>query len=90
MNEPPLDVKLRLLYILHRGFVEIRLLAMSNKSGQVLDLADALELIPGMIKNWHEADLDQVRSLLKTYQDKHPLNGFNFLARLTDQSKPQF
>ena len=90
MNEPPLDIKVRLLYILHRGFVETRLLAMRNKSEQVLALADALELIPGMIKDWHDTDLDQVQAMLKTYQDKYPLDRFNFLLRLTDQNPPQF
>ena len=90
MKEPPEDIKLRLLFILHRGFVEARLLAGGNKSRQVFDLADALELIPGMLKNWQDEDLEQVRSLLKTYQDKYPGGGFDFLARLGDQNPLEF
>jgi hypothetical protein len=90
MKEPPEDIKLRLLFILHRGFVETRLLAGADKSKQVFDLADALELIPGMLKNWNDGDLEQVRSLLKTYQDKYPKGGFDFLTRLSDQNPLHF
>ena len=90
MKEPPEDIKLRLLFILHRGFVETRLLAGADRSKQVFDLADALELIPGMLKNWHDGDLEQVRLLLKTYQDKYPKGGFDFLSRLSDQNPLQF
>lgn len=90
MNEPPDDIKLRLLFILHRGFVEARLLAGANKSNQIFDLADTLELIPGMLKDWHEGNLEQVRSLLKTYQEKYPVGGFDFLARLGDQPPLEF
>lgn len=90
MDEPPNDIKLRLLFILHRGFVETRLLAGANKNKQVFDLADALELIPGMLKNWHDGDLEQVKALLKTYQDKYPVGGFNFLSRLSNQNHLEF
>jgi len=90
MKEPPDDIKLRLLFILYRGFVEARLLAGANKNKQIFDLADALELIPGMLKNWHEGDLEQVRSLLKTYQNKYQGGGFDFLARLGDQDPLPF
>ncbi len=90
MKEPPDDIKLRLLFILHRGFVEARLLAGANRNKQVFDLADALELIPGMLKDWHDGDLEKIRFLLKTYQDKYPGWGFNFLARLSDQDPLDF
>ena len=90
MNEPPEDIRLRLLYILHRGLVEIRLLAGANRSQQAFDLADALELIPGMLKDWHDDDTKQVRSLLKTYHDKYPVGDFDFLARLGDKPPLDF
>ncbi len=85
MNEPTDDIKLRLLYILHRGLVEIRLLAGANRGQQAFDLADALELITGMLKDWHDGDMEKARSLLKTYHDKYPTGGFDFLARLGDK-----
>lgn len=90
MKEPPEDIKLRMLFILHRGLVEIRLLAGAGNSKQVFDLADALELIPGMLKDWHDGDKDQVMSLMKTYQDKYPVGGFDFISRLSDQNPLDF
>jgi hypothetical protein len=90
MKEPPDDIKIRLLFILHRGFVEARLLAGANRANQVFDLADALELIPGMLRDWHEGDLEKVRSLLKTYQSKYPVGGFDFLSRLDKQDPLAF
>ena len=70
-----------------------------SESGMIMDpitlspdhkIADALELIPGMLKNWHDGDLEQVRSLLKTYQGKYPEGGFDFLSRLSDQYPLEF
>jgi hypothetical protein len=90
MKEPPDDIKIRLLFILHRGFVEARLLAQADKDRQIFDLADALELIPGMLKNWQDGDLERVRSLLKTYHEKYPAGGFDFLARLADHPPLEF
>ncbi|MBA4388268.1 MAG: hypothetical protein C0404_09830 [Verrucomicrobia bacterium] len=81
---------MRLLFILHRGLVEIRLLAGACRNKQVSDLADALELIPGLLKDWHDGDMEQVRSLLKTYQDKYPVGGFDFLARLGERNPLEF
>jgi hypothetical protein len=90
MNEPPEEIKERLLYILHRGFVEVRLLCSSGRNTQAADLADALELIPGMIKNWHPEDISKIKTLLKTYQDKHTGWGFDFIAQLEDKDPPPF
>lgn len=90
MKEPPDQIKLRLLFVLHRGFVEARLLAQANKDRQIFDLADALELIPGMLKNWQDGDLERIRFLLKTYQDKYPGGGFDFLGRLADHPPLDF
>jgi hypothetical protein len=90
MIEPPSEIKLRLLFVLHRGLVEVRLLSAAGKADQVFDLADALELIPGMIKNWKDGDLDRVRDLSRVYQSKYPTGGFDFIARLDDASPLPF
>jgi hypothetical protein len=91
MKEPPEDIKIRLLFILHRGLAEVRLLSGENRCQQIFDLADALELIPGMLKNWNHKHLEQVRTLLKTYQEKYPTSwGFDFLSRLSDQPPLEF
>jgi hypothetical protein len=34
------------------------------------------------VEKLEERKLEQVRSLLKTYQDKYPTGGFDFLSRL--------
>ena len=47
-------------------------------------------LIPGMLKNWQEGDLEQIQSLLRVYQDKYAIGGFDFLGRLFDQSPLEF
>ena len=90
MNEPPDEIKLRLLFILHRGFVEARLLAGAGKTKQVFDLSDTLELIPGMLQNWQDGDWQTVRTLLKTYQEKYPIGRFDYMAHLSDQDVPPF
>jgi len=85
MKEPPDDIKLKLLFILHQGFVEARLLALAKKHDQLHDLADAMELIPGMMKDWDEHRMGEIRELLKTYQLKHSEWRFDYLARLDNQ-----
>ena len=84
MREPTDEIKLCVLFLLHRGLVEIRLLTGENKSRQAFDLADSLEVIPGMLKNWHEGAFNQIRLLFDTYQKKYPGEGFDFLSRLDD------
>ena len=85
MKEPPDQIKRRLLFILHQAFVEARLLALAKKHEQLHDLADAMELIPGMMKDWNESRLGEIRELLKTYQTKHREWRFDYLSRLDDQ-----
>ena len=80
---PMTDVLLRkVCYILHRGFVESRLLALQGKQQQLFDLADAFEPIAGFIPDWNEESLDVVRSNLRTYQSKYPPSTFDYLSVL--------
>ncbi len=71
----------KLCYILHRGFVEARLLA-THRPEQARDLADAFEIIPGYLPNWNAASLDLIRSHLHDYQDKYGPSPFDYLAAL--------
>ncbi len=59
----------KLCYILHRGFVEARLLA-THKPEQARDLADAFESTPAYLPNWNAERLALIRSHLSEYQDK--------------------
>jgi len=82
-------VRRRLLFILHRGFVEARLLALSERSQQLFDLADALETIPGCLEQWNEEDLEAIRFNLQNYQRKHGPRAFDYLSYLGEQSPPE-
>ena len=79
----------RLLFILHRGLVESRLLAQGNKVEQLFDLADALEIIPGHVDQWDDRNLDAVRFSLKNYRDKYPSPSFDYLRYLDIDPVPE-
>jgi hypothetical protein len=71
MNATQQDLRRRLLYILHLGFVEVRNLALAAGHEQIADLADALELLPRFVEDCKEEDLEMIRFVLKNYQDKY-------------------
>jgi len=80
----------KLLYILHRGWVEVRLLAQKNSITRIFDLADALEPITGYINNWKDEDLDAIRFNLTNYQEKYEkANCFDYVAVLDAEDPPQ-
>ena len=82
------DLKRRLLYVLHRGLVEARLLALSKKEQQLFDLADALEPLPGYLDNWRDEHLDSIRFNLQTYQHKYAGESFDYLGHLEQYEPP--
>ena len=85
----PTDLQRRLLFIVHRGLVELRLLAQAGKTAQAYDLADALEPLPAWLAAWKEEYVDDVRSNLDTYAKKYP-DAFEYLAYLDKYDPPQF
>lgn len=88
MNQTPQDIRKRLIYILHLGFVEARNLALGQRHEQIHDLADALELLPRFVDNCNEEDLELIRFVLKTYQEKYPDSPFDYLARFERYDPP--
>ena len=88
MNLTQQDLRKRLLYILHLGFVEARNLALGHGNEQIADLADALELLPRFADNCNEEDIELIRFVLKTYQDKYPDSPFDYLARFERYDPP--
>jgi hypothetical protein len=82
------ELQRRLLFILHRGLVEARLLAQAKKHQQLFDLADALEPIPGYMDRWEEQHLKAIRFNLKTYREKHPSSSFDYLRYLDVDPPP--
>ena len=82
MSTTELNLRKRLLYILHRAFVESRLLATAGSTQQIFDLADAMEILPRYVEGCNEEDLELIRSVLTGYQQKYPASRFNYLAHL--------
>lgn len=78
----------RLLFILHRGLVEARLLAQGKNIEQLFGLADALEIIPGSIDRWDDRNLEDVRYCLKNYRDKYPSPSFDYVRYLDTDLPP--
>jgi hypothetical protein len=81
------DLGRRLLFILHRGLVQTRNLALAAQNEQIADLADALEILPGLLDRGDENDLETVRFALRNFQDKYPGSAYDFLASL-DHNAP--
>ena len=83
------DLGRRLLFILHRGLVQTRNLALAGHNEQIADLADALEILPGLLDRWDEKDYETVRFVLRNYQDKYPGSSYDFLASLEQYAPPE-
>ncbi len=87
-----LDERLRrrVLYVLHRGWVEARLLAMAARHEQLADLADALEVVPGYLNDWNADSLESIKFNLRTYQGKYEHNQpFDYLSALEADEPPE-
>jgi len=79
----------RLLYILHRGLTEIRNLALDSGQGQIADLADALEILPGMVENWNDDKSEMAHFVLQNYQSKYPGRAYDYVGQLDRQQVPE-
>jgi len=83
------ELQRRLLFILHRGLVEARLLAQAKKHQQLFDLTDALESLPSYMDNWEERHLETIRFNLENYRKKHPSSSFDYLRYLDIDPLPE-
>lgn len=92
MNTPDPILLLRLLFILHRGWVEARLLAQGQQWQQLYDLTDALEPLPAALTRWNDDELDATRFNLTAYETKYPENTFHYshYLNLTTPPPPSF
>ncbi len=83
------DLGKRLLFILHRGFVEIRNLAGSPENcQQISELADALELLPRFVTQCNQEELEVVRFVLKNYETKYPRRFYDYSKYLDQETPP--
>lgn len=92
MTEPNDNLRKRLLFILHRGWVEARELAGLKKYEQLYDLADALHEIPAYMTRWRVENLEELRANLKAYCDKYPGSSkrYQYLEFLDRFEPPNF
>jgi hypothetical protein len=87
-NIPP-DVLRKILCIIHWGLTDIRDRAYYIKDAQIADLADALEILPGIIDRWDEQQMDMVDFVLKNYQSLHPNDRFQLYDRYSNYPVPE-
>ncbi len=92
MSEPNTNVERRLLFIIHRGWIEARELAGMKKPEQLYDLADAMHSIPAYMSRWRSEDLDAIRFNLETYCQKYPDSAkrFQYIEFLDQWQPPDF
>ena len=83
----------RLLYVLHRGCVEARLLAMGNQNEQIAFLMDILELIPGCMNETHSDEkksyIEIIRQAFYEYKIKFPTSNFDYIRFLDIDDPPK-
>ncbi len=62
----------RLLYVMHLGCVDARLLAKAGGTTQLYDLMDILELIPSYVVDWSDDSAEILRDEFNRYGKKYP------------------
>jgi hypothetical protein len=90
MNQPPDEMCERILYILHRGLVEIRHLAPTGNYAQIRDLTEALELLPVHLHRWSNMSCQEIEKLLATYQSKNKGHCYEYVKFLGEYDLPTF
>jgi len=88
MNTPDPLLLLRLLFILHRGWIEARMLSQRQQWQQLYDLTDALEPIAASITRWNDDELQTTRTNLIAYETKHSGNSFQY-SQYLDRNAPE-
>jgi len=64
-----LGTVIRVLDVLHLGFVKLRNQALEAGHQQMADLADTMEIIPVLMSRGSAADLDMIEWVLNNYQE---------------------
>lgn len=85
----PTELRHRLLFILHRGWVEARMLAQGERHQQLYELADALEILPGCLETLDPETLDIIREELTRYETKYRPSCFEYTPLFADYDVPE-
>jgi hypothetical protein len=68
------QTKRRILYVLHMGLTELRLLARQPERGEQAEyLADVLEVMPGWLEPLRQEALADAISYLRGYEERFPV-----------------
>lgn len=80
MNIEAFDAQLlrRMVFIVHRAWIETRLLAKSDKGQQIYDLADVMELVSSVISRLTPEGFLVICDALDKYEKKYP-DAFKYL-----------
>jgi hypothetical protein len=76
------NMRRRLEYILHEGFVEIRNLAYGGNHKQIAELADAMEILPRFLEECSAEDMEMARFVLRNYHRQYPQSRYRYLEIL--------
>jgi hypothetical protein len=90
MSEQGSAPQSRLLFLLHRGCVEARLLAMAGRHQQLIDLTDLLEVIPTYLMRWQDGYVELLASGFAEYEASYRGQCFEYLRILDGQIGPDF
>lgn len=81
MNDSQTVLLHKLLFILHRAFVETRNLALARECSPIADLADTFEIIPELMRK-EDLAVDVIRGILREHQARHPDSAYDYLSIL--------
>jgi len=82
------EIQRRLFFILHRGLIEARNLALTDRRQQIHDLADTLEFLPSELNNWKADSLETIRQSLEAYQQKYRGECYEYSKYLGQDEPP--
>ena len=83
------NIQRRLFFILHRGLIEARNLALTERRQQIHDLADMLEFLPSELNDWKRDSLETIRESLAAYEQKYSGECYEYLKYLGDEDPPE-
>ncbi len=75
---------LRLLQMLHEGFVEARRIGYATGDERLTDLGDTFEIIPELMLRWDDESGELIRQILRRYHAKHGGRDYGLLLDMAD------
>jgi hypothetical protein len=86
MSVPPPELLDKLCFVIHRSCVEIRQFVGEGRHDQAVDLADAIEHVPGYLPSWKDEFLIIIIDSFQRYMKKYENISFNYVDVLLSNS----